>query len=274
MSITRSLCRCIRSQPSGGEENQPNGDERHSSEDELHTHRRSTMNRHVSGALRVVRSAFRGGNDEESFQFARFRDDLPTNESTEMSTIPNGDAASHKNSCNDKKVADGLGTPMDSDEIPEKNKITEWQAGWNVTNAIQGMFIVTFPYAVLEGGYWAIFAMVFVAYVCNYTGEILIDCLYEENAATGKRQRVRNSYVAVAEEVWGARIGGRIVYTAQIIELLMTCILYVLLVRASCTCCSYVHPVRAAGTCILYVLLVRRHALIEEDHIDRHILFT
>ena len=97
-------CRCIRSQPSGGEENQPNGDERHSSEDELHTHRRSTMNRHVSGALRVVRSAFRGGNDEESFQFARFRDDLPTNESTEMSTIPNGDAASHKNSCNDKKV--------------------------------------------------------------------------------------------------------------------------------------------------------------------------
>ena len=91
----------------------------------------------------------------------------------------------------------------------------------------------------------------------SYTGEILIDCLYEENAATGKRQRVRNSYVAVAEEVWGARIGGRIVYTAQIIELLMTCILYVLLVRAAGTCCWYVHHVRAAGTCIMYVLLVR-----------------
>ena len=65
----------------------------------------------------------------------------------------------------------------------------------------------------------------------SYTGEILVDCLYEEDEASGKRRRVRSSYVAVAEEVWGHRIGGRIVYTAQIIELLMTCILYVLLVR-------------------------------------------
>ena len=41
------------------------------------------------------------------------------------------------------QVADGLGTPVDSDEIPEKNKITEWQAGWNVTNAIQASHEVT-----------------------------------------------------------------------------------------------------------------------------------
>ena len=90
------------------------------------------------------------------------------------------------------------------------------------------MFIVTFPYAVLEGGYWAIFSMVFAAYVCCYTGKILVDCLYEENAM-GVKERVRDSYVSIAEEVWGKRIGGRIVNLAQIIELLMTCILYVLL---------------------------------------------
>ena len=90
------------------------------------------------------------------------------------------------------------------------------------------MFIVTFPYAVLEGGYWIIFAMVFVAYICCYTGKILVDCLYDEGA-DGKKIRIRDSYVAIAEEVWGAKIGGKIVNTAQIIELLMTCILYVLL---------------------------------------------
>lgn len=90
------------------------------------------------------------------------------------------------------------------------------------------MFIVTFPYAVLEGGYWAIFAMVFAAYVCCYTGKILVECLYEENAM-GVRERIRDSYVGIAEEVWGKRFGGRIVNAAQIIELLMTCILYILL---------------------------------------------
>ncbi|XP_045160323.2 vesicular inhibitory amino acid transporter-like [Mercenaria mercenaria] len=90
------------------------------------------------------------------------------------------------------------------------------------------MFIVSFPYAVLQGGYWAIIAMVLVAYICCYTGKILVQCLYEEDE-TGKRVRVRNSYVEVAEEVLGKTIGGKIVNCAQIIELLMTCILYVLL---------------------------------------------
>ena len=90
------------------------------------------------------------------------------------------------------------------------------------------MFIVTFPYTVVEGGYWTLFSMILIAYICCYTGEILVDCLYEENQA-GIKERVRDSYVGIAEEVWGARVGGRIVNLAQIIELLMTCILYVLL---------------------------------------------
>ena len=85
------------------------------------------------------------------------------------------------------------------------------------------MFIVTFPYAVVEGGYWAIFSMLFIAWICCYTGKILVECLYENG------KRVRGSYVQIAEAVWGARIGGRIVHCAQLIELLMTCILYVLL---------------------------------------------
>ena len=95
-------------------------------------------------------------------------------------------------------------------------------------SSFQGMFIVTFPYTVLQGGYLAIFCMMFAAVVCCYTGKILVDCLYDENEL-GVRQRVRTSYVGIAEEVWGKRIGGRIVNVAQMIELLMTCILYVLL---------------------------------------------
>lgn len=90
------------------------------------------------------------------------------------------------------------------------------------------MFIVSFPYAVLQGGYWALFSILFVAYICCHTGKILVDCLYEENTY-GVRVRVRSSYVDIADYVMGSRFGGKIVNCAQLIELLMTCILYVLL---------------------------------------------
>ncbi|KAH9423544.1 hypothetical protein DERP_003825 [Dermatophagoides pteronyssinus] len=107
-------------------------------------------------------------------------------------------------------------------------KISAWQAGWNITNAIQGMFIVCLPYAVLHGGYWGVFVLVFVAYICFYTGRILVHCLYEPNEQ-GQMIRVRDSYVKIAEACLGEKYGGILVNTAQIIELLMTCILYVVL---------------------------------------------
>ncbi|XP_042231722.1 vesicular inhibitory amino acid transporter-like [Homarus americanus] len=90
------------------------------------------------------------------------------------------------------------------------------------------MFIVSLPYAVLHGGYWAIVAMVGIAYICCYTGKILVDCLYELNEE-GQLIRVRSSYKGIAREVFGQKWGGKIVNSAQLIELLMTCILYVVL---------------------------------------------
>lgn len=57
---------------------------------------------------------------------------------------------------------------------PPGVKISEYQAAWNVTNAIQGMFIVSLPFAVLRGGYWAIVAMVGIAHICCYTGKVKI----------------------------------------------------------------------------------------------------
>jgi hypothetical protein len=42
------------------------------------------------------------------------------------------------------------------------------------------MFIVSLPFAVLRGGYWAIAAMIGIAHICCHTGRILVDCLYED----------------------------------------------------------------------------------------------
>ena len=71
------------------------------------------------------------------------------------------------------------------------------------------MFIVSLPYAVYHGGYWAILAMVGIAYICCYTGKILVDCLYETNEF-GDRTKVRYSYNDIAQEVFGKRFGGKI----------------------------------------------------------------
>jgi len=85
------------------------------------------------------------------------------------------------------------------------------------------MFLVSLPYSVHHGGYWSLLAMIVVAWICTYTGQILISCLYEPNPSTGLLMKVRYSYVDIAEYVWGKRYGGRILFVAQNIELLMTC---------------------------------------------------
>ena len=92
------------------------------------------------------------------------------------------------------------------------------------------MFIVSLPSAVLHGGYWAIIAMFGVAHICCHTGKILVDCLYEFDPSTGQMVRVRHSYVGIARECFGRKYGAKIVNVAQIIELLMTCILYVVVI--------------------------------------------
>uniref|UniRef100_A0AC35G896 Amino acid transporter transmembrane domain-containing protein n=1 Tax=Panagrolaimus sp. PS1159 TaxID=55785 RepID=A0AC35G896_9BILA len=99
--------------------------------------------------------------------------------------------------------------------------ITALQAAWNVTNAIQGMFIVGLPFAVKVGGWVTVFALVFAAFVCYRTGLSLIDCLYENG------KKVRHSYREVAETACPGL--GKYVLAAQLTELASTCILYLVL---------------------------------------------
>uniref|UniRef100_A0AC35TFI7 Aa_trans domain-containing protein n=1 Tax=Rhabditophanes sp. KR3021 TaxID=114890 RepID=A0AC35TFI7_9BILA len=99
--------------------------------------------------------------------------------------------------------------------------ITALQAAWNVTNAIQGMFIVGLPIAVKVGGWWTILFLIGAAYICYVTGTLLIDCLYEKNV------KVRKSYKDVADAVKPGL--GNWVLAAQLLELASTCILYLVL---------------------------------------------
>nr|XP_029131789.1 vesicular inhibitory amino acid transporter-like [Labrus bergylta] len=114
--------------------------------------------------------------------------------------------------------------------------ITAWEAGWNVTNAIQGIFVLGLPFALVRSGYMGLFVLVLSAWVCNHTGRILVSCLYEEEQSGGSgsrsKVRVRHSYQDIVEACckglcsnWPG-LWGWMVNVAQVVELLMTCTLY------------------------------------------------
>ncbi|XP_047430326.1 vesicular inhibitory amino acid transporter-like [Mugil cephalus] len=146
-----------------------------------------------------------------------------------------------------EKESIGLAAPVQSPDsgTPGVNPpptITAWEAGWNVTNAIQGIFVLGLPFALVRSGYAGLVLLVLSAWVCNHTGRTLVDCLYEEDQSEGSgsvsgprtKVRVRHSYQDIIEAcckgLWPnwSGVGGWMVNVAQVIELLMTCTLYLL----------------------------------------------
>ncbi|XP_068433642.1 vesicular inhibitory amino acid transporter-like [Clinocottus analis] len=128
-----------------------------------------------------------------------------------------------------------LANPVQSPNTGHRGlTITAWEAGWNVTNAIQGIFVLGLPFALVQSGYVGLVLLVLSAWFCNHTGRILVACLYEEVQSGGSVSmvRVRHSYQDIVEAGcrglwpnWPA-LGGWMINVAQVIELLMTCTLY------------------------------------------------
>ncbi|XP_068734486.1 vesicular inhibitory amino acid transporter-like [Montipora capricornis] len=104
-------------------------------------------------------------------------------------------------------------------------------AGWNVTNMIQGMGILGVPYAVREGGVAAVVCIFIVAMFCDFTGILLVDCLYEISPRSKMRKRVRESYPDVGDAVWPG-VGGKVVGIVQTIELYSAAVLYLILLTS------------------------------------------
>ncbi|NXR25941.1 VIAAT protein, partial [Cinclus mexicanus] len=93
---------------------------------------------------------------------------------------------------------------------------------------LQGIFVLGLPYALLHSGYSGLLLIVLAAALCCYTGKILIACLYEENE-NGQLIRVRETYEDIANaccKKLSPSLGGIVVNVTQVVELIMTCILY------------------------------------------------
>lgn len=123
----------------------------------------------------------------------------------------------------------------------------------------QGVFVLGLPYALLQSGYVGLLLLVLAALICSYTGKILVSCLYEEDE-TGRPVRVRHTYEDVAKACCRhicPYIGGKVVNAAQVVELVMTCILY-LVVSSNLMCHSLFFLPLTPATCsaITFLILV------------------
>lgn len=101
-------------------------------------------------------------------------------------------------------------------------------AGWNVSNLIQGTGILGVPYGVLMGGWVGVVMIVLIAWMCCFTGNILIECLYERSKRTGQRKRVRTNYPEIGEAVWPGW-GNNVLSVIQVCEMFGGTIMYIVL---------------------------------------------
>ncbi|KAA0709021.1 GABA and glycine transporter Solute carrier family 32 member 1 Vesicular [Triplophysa tibetana] len=55
-------------------------------------------------------------------------------------------------------------SPPDEDSDPlQRPKISTWEAGWNITNAIQGLFVLSLPFALHQSGYVGLVVLISAA---------------------------------------------------------------------------------------------------------------
>ena len=96
-------------------------------------------NLNLGGLARSVRSFFPGRDKEESIGFVRFTDQ---GTEAEFGSYANGTVGDGEGGYQESGGGKGF-MGVQEDEIStdhdrsKRNRITAWQAGWNVTNAIQ-----------------------------------------------------------------------------------------------------------------------------------------
>ena len=127
------------------------------------------------------------------------------------------------------KLLDDVDIDDQITSLEYENLASSFETFWNISNTIQGLPILTIPYAVKDGGYLALLTLLLVAAASNYTGQTIVRCLYETDPESGKRKRVRNSYADIGN-AFLPKIGGHLVLGTQFLELLFVASVYPLLV--------------------------------------------
>ena len=160
----------------------------------------------------------------------------------------------------------------EKEENNDANKgASKLQAFWNLFNANQGVGILTMPFVFNYGTYYAVFYIIIIGFMSNFTSKKLVRCLYDIDTQTGERVRIRESY----EEVGGAAGGFPMkvaVYVTLAIEQTAYCTA-LLILCGTILHCSFPHlPLQVTHWSMLAFILVIPNALMKNIcEVRRHL---
>ena len=77
-----------------------------------------------------------------------------------------------------------------------------WLVGINIQSMILGTSVLSFPYAFVNTGIWAIPLVVWIGAASSFSGSLLQDCLYQKSCKYPWPKRVRKSYLEISSRAW------------------------------------------------------------------------
>ena len=72
---------------------------------------------------------------------------------------------------------------------------------YSLNSQCSGTGTLGVPFAVMQGGYMSLVAIIIISMITNYTGKLIIECLYEKpfNDQGTRGVRLRNSYALIGK---------------------------------------------------------------------------
>ena len=111
-------------------------------------------------------------------------------------------------------------------ENPSSMNTSLWKSAFNIGNYMEGVGFLALPFAVAKGGVAAIVSLLLVPIILCYSGNILIECFYDDDKKRG-RLRTRASFKDLGD-VLSPRYGGFLALAGQQLILLLTSISYLI----------------------------------------------
>ena len=109
-------------------------------------------------------------------------------------------------------------------EESSSEKITTFEAFWNICNTVQGLPILSIAYVIQCGGIVSLFSLIVVSCTSCYTSYVMVVCMYICDNE-GHLVRVHHSFADIGNAVW-IKGGGTLVLVSQLVQLIMICSLY------------------------------------------------
>ena len=97
-----------------------------------------------------------------------------------------------------------------NEKLSEDRRSSLFMAVSNMLPVMQGSIVFAIPYAMLKGGFLFIPSCIMLCMMADFSGLLLVECLYSISPRSKVKKRIYADYKDVTEACWG-KVGGQIV---------------------------------------------------------------